>query len=59
MKGYRMNMQELEQIIENMPYTLSGSQDIGWLIEYKDGRVIRVPVGMDYQVTIRLANLNR
>ena len=50
-----MTIQEIEQVISNMHYTISGSQSIGWLIKLDDGRTYDVPIGVKYSVVVTLA----
>ena len=54
-----MDIKEIERHIHGLPYSLSGSQDIGWIITFDvDGRMIRLPEGTTYRQAIAIANLN-
>lgn len=49
---------KLEDQIKSIPYTISGSQCIGWLIQYEDGREIDIPNSVNWQTVKQIAEKN-
>ena len=55
-----MDIKEIETRIHGIPYSLSGSQDIGWIITFDDKRrsEIHLPAGTTYREAIVIAKTN-